>query len=74
MSSRRLGGRAAGGTVSSRLYRVYHDDDVDKHCAQYFVNSLFLLSYSFVGDLSPLLMFLRVLRTRGLLSLGGMLY
>ena len=34
---------------------------------------LFLLSYSFVGDLSLLLMFSRVLRTRGLLSLGGML-
>ena len=36
--SRRLGGRAAGGTASSRLYRVSHGDDVDKHCAQYFVN------------------------------------
>ena len=35
---------------------------------------LFLLFYSFVGVLSPSLMFLRVLGTRGLLSLGGMLY
>ena len=32
--SRRLGGRAAGSTGSSRLYRVSHGDDVDKHCAQ----------------------------------------
>ena len=37
--SRRLGGRAAGGTASSWLYRVSHGDDVDEHCAQYFVNS-----------------------------------
>ena len=52
--NRCLGGRAAGGTSSSRLYRVCHGDEVDKHCAQYFVNSsLFLLSYSFVGVLSP---------------------
>ena len=35
---------------------------------------LFLPFYSFVDVLSPLLMFLRVLGTRGLLSLGGMLY
>ena len=31
--SRRLGGRAVGGTGSSRLYRVCQDDEVDKHCA-----------------------------------------
>ena len=31
--SRRLGGRAAGGTVSSRLYRVSQGDEVDVHCA-----------------------------------------
>ena len=37
--SRRLGGRAAGGTSSSRLYRVSHGDEVDVHCAQYFVTS-----------------------------------
>ena len=37
--SRRLGGRAAGGTSSSRLYRVSHGDEVDVHGAQYFVNS-----------------------------------
>ena len=45
--SRRLGGRAAGGTGSSRLYRVSRGDEVDKHCAQFFVNS----------SLSPVLLF-----------------
>ena len=47
--NRRLGGRAAGGTVSSRLYRVSRGDDVDVHCAQYFVHS----------SLSPVLLFRR---------------
>ena len=51
--SRRLGNRAAGGTVSSRLYRVSQGDDVDKHCAQYFVNS----------SLSPVLLFRRRLKS-----------
>ena len=37
--SRRLGGRAGGGMASSRLYRVSHGDEVDEHCAQFFVNS-----------------------------------
>ena len=37
--SRRLGGRAVGGTGSSRLYRACQGDEVDKHCAQFFVNS-----------------------------------
>ena len=37
--SRRLGGRAVGGRGSSRLYRVSQGDEVDVHCAQYFVNS-----------------------------------
>ena len=53
LRSRRLGGRAAGGTVSSWLYRVCHDDDVDKHCAQYFVNS----------SPSPVLLFRRRLKS-----------
>ena len=35
---------------------------------------LFLLYYSFVGVLSPQLMFLKVSGARGLLNLGGMLY
>ena len=47
--SRRLGGRAVGGTGSSRLYRVCQDDEVDKHCAQFFINS----------SLSPVLLFRR---------------
>ena len=51
--SRRLGGRAAGGTVSSRLYRVSRGDDVDVHCAQYFVHS----------SLSPVLLFRRRLKS-----------
>ena len=45
--SRRLGGRAAGGTASSRLYRFSHGDEINKHCAQYFVQS----------SLSPVLLF-----------------
>ena len=45
--SRRLGGRAVGGTGSSRLYRACQGDEVDKHCAQFFVNS----------SLSPVLLF-----------------
>ena len=64
--SRRLGGRAAGGTSSSRLYRVSHGDDVDKHCAQYFVNS----------SLSPVLLFCRCLKSVAdvvLLLIGGSL-
>ena len=51
--SRRLGGRAVGGTGSSRLYRTCHDDEVDKHCAQFFVNS----------SLSPVLLFRRRLKS-----------
>ena len=51
--SRRLGGRAAGGTSSSRLYRVCQNDEVDKHCAQHFVNS----------SLSPVLLFRRRLQS-----------
>ena len=54
--SRRLGGRAVGGTGSSRLYRTCQNDEVDevdKHCAQFFVNS----------SLSPVLLFRRRLKT-----------
>ena len=51
--SRRLGGRAAGGTVSCRLYRVRQGDEVDVHCAQYFVHS----------SLSPVLLFRRRLKS-----------
>ena len=51
--SRRLGGRAAGGRGSSRLYRVSRCDEVDVHCAQYFVNS----------SLAPVLLFRRRLKS-----------
>ena len=51
--SRRLGGRAAGGTVSIRQYRVSRGDAVDVHCAQYFVHS----------SLSPVLLFRRRLKS-----------
>ena len=37
--SRRLGGRAVGSRGSSRVFRASQADDVDMHCAQYFVNS-----------------------------------
>ena len=37
--SRRLGGTAVGSRRSSRLYRACQGDEVDVHCAQYFVNS-----------------------------------
>ena len=45
--SRRLGGRAVGGRGSGRLYRVCQGDEVDVHCAQYFVGS----------SLAPVLLF-----------------
>ena len=51
--NRRLGGRAAGGRSSSRLYRVSQGDDVDVHCTQYFVHS----------SLSPVLLFRRRLKS-----------
>ena len=51
--SRRLGGRAVGGTGSSRLYRACQNDEVDKHCAQFFINS----------SLSPVLLFRRRLKS-----------
>ena len=51
--NRRLGGRAAAGSGSSRLYRVSQGDDVDVHCAQYFVHS----------SLSPVLLFRRRLKS-----------
>ena len=51
--SRRLGGRAVGGRGSSRLYRVCQDDEVDVHCAQYFVNS----------SLAPVVFFRRRLKS-----------
>ena len=51
--SRRLGGRAVGGSGSGRLYRVSHGDQVDVQCAQYFVNS----------PLAPVVLFRRRLKS-----------
>ena len=51
--NRPLGGRAVGGKGSRRLYRVSHGDEVDVHCAQFFVNS----------SLSPVLLFRRRLKS-----------
>ena len=61
----RLGGRAVGGRGSSRLYRVSQGDEVDVHCAQYFVGS----------SLAPVLLFRRRLKSvavvlRGIKSKG----
>ena len=54
---RRLGGRAVGSRGSGRLKRASQEDEVDVHCAQYFVNSsLALVVLSFVGASSLLLM------------------
>ena len=50
--SRRLEGRAVGSRGSSRLYRASQSDDVDMHCAQYFVNS----------SLAPVVLFRRRLQ------------
>ena len=63
--SRRLGGRAVGGRGSSRLYRVSQGDEVDVHCAQYFVSS----------SLAPVLLFRRRLQSvadvlKGIRSMG----
>ena len=50
---RRLAGRAVGGRRSGRLYRASHGDEVDVHCAQYFVNS----------SLAPVVLFRRRLKS-----------
>ena len=51
--SRRLGGRAVGATGSSRLYRACQNDELDKHCAQFFLST----------PLSPVLLFRRRLKS-----------
>ena len=51
--SRRLGGRAVGSRGSSRLDRASQGDEVDVHCAQYFVNSA----------LAPVVLFRRRLKS-----------
>ena len=51
--SRRLGGGAVGGRGSGRLYRSSQGDEVNVHCAQYFVNS----------SLAPVVLFRRRLQS-----------
>ena len=51
--SRRPGGRAVGGSGSGRLHRASQGDEVDVHCAQYFVNS----------SLAPFVLFRRRLKS-----------
>ena len=51
--NRRLGGRAVGSKSCSRLYRVSSGDEVDVHCAQYFVDSF----------LAPVVLFRRCLKS-----------
>ena len=51
--SRRLGGRAVGSRGSSRSYWASRGDEVDVHCAQYFVNS----------SLAPVVLFRRRLKS-----------
>ena len=72
--NRRLGGRAVGSRGFSRFYRVSHGDEVDVHCAQFFVNSSLAPWYSFVGVLSLLQMCLKVSGVGAFLSFVGMLF
>ena len=72
--SRRLGGRAVGGRGSSKLYRVSQGDEVDVHCAQYFVNSSLAPVLLFRRRLKSVADVLKVLGVRVLPSLGGMLF
>ena len=51
--NRRLGGRDVGGRGSGRLHRASQGDEVDVHCAQYFVNS----------SLAPVVLFRRRLKS-----------
>ena len=50
---RRLCGRSAGGSCSSRFFRVSRGDEVDSHSAQYFANS----------SLAPVLLFRRRIKS-----------
>ena len=63
--NRRLGGRAAGCKISNRLYRVGHGDDVDVHCAQYFVNSSLSLVLLFRRRLKSVADVLKGIRSKG---------
>ena len=72
--SRRLGGRAAGGMGSSRLYRISQGDELINVVLSFLSTLLFLLFYSFVGVSNLLLMFLKVFGVEGLLNLAGTLW
>ena len=63
--SKRLGGRAVGGRGFRKLYRVSHGDDVDKHCAQYFVNSSLAPVLLFLGLLKSVADVLKGIRSKG---------
>ena len=67
---RRLGGRAVGGTASSRLYHVCQNDEVDKHCAQYFVNSSLSLVLLFRRRLKSVADVLKGIRNKGFTQSG----
>ena len=62
---RRLGDRAAGGKISSKLYWVSHSDEVDVHRAQYFVNSSLSLVLLFRGRLKSVADVLKGIRSKG---------
>ena len=63
---------AAGG--SSGLYRISQGDEVDVHCAQYFVNSSHAPVLLFRRRLKSMSDVLKGFGVRVLLSLGGMLF
>ena len=63
--SRRLGGRAVGGKGSGRLYRVGRGDEVDGHCAQYFVGSSLSLVLLFRGRLKSVADVLEGIKSKG---------
>ena len=62
---RRLGGRAVGGRGSIRLYRASQGDEVDVHCAQYFVNSSLAPVLVFRGRLKSVADVLKGIRNKG---------
>ena len=63
--SRRLGGRAVGGTGSSRSNRACQGDEVDEHCAQFFGNSSLSPVLLFRGRLKSVVDVLKGIRSKG---------
>ena len=69
-----LGGRAVGGTGSSKLYRASQGDEIDVHCSQYFVNFSLAPVVFFRRHPKSVADVLKGIRNKGFsLSLGGML-